>query len=139
MTYGGTAWADWNRAVRHYPLATEDGTAFWKPMALSLNADRIDTPILMQLADSEYLLALEAFTALREKNKAVEMYVSPGEFHTRTQPLHRLAEYRRDIDWFGFWLQGHEDPDPAKRAQYVRWRALRDARSPVQASQAAPH
>lgn len=139
MTYGGTAWADWNRVVRHYPLATEDGTAFWKPMALSLNAGRIDTPILMQLADSEYLLALEAFTALREKNKPVEMYVSPGEFHTRTQPLHRLAEYGRDIDWFGFWLQGREDPDPAKRAQYVRWRALRDARSPAPANQAAPH
>lgn len=131
MTYGGTAWADWNRTVRHYPLASEDGTAFWKPIALSLNADRIETPLLMQLADSEYLLALEAFTALREQHKPVEMHVSPGEFHTRTQPMHRLAEYQRDVDWFGFWLLGREDPDPAKRAQYARWRAMRDVRPPV--------
>jgi dipeptidyl aminopeptidase/acylaminoacyl peptidase len=137
MTYGGTAWADWNRAVRRYPLASEDGTAFWKPMALSLNADRIKTPLLMQLADSEYLLALEAFTALREKRKPVEMHVAPGEYHTRTQPLHRLAEYQRDVDWFGFWLQGREDPDPAKRAQYLRWRALRDASPSASAAPAA--
>ena len=24
-----------------------------------------------------------------------------------------------------FWLKGEEDPDPAKHAQYERWRALR--------------
>lgn len=129
MTYGGIAWADWNRAVRHYPLATEDGTRFWKPMALSLNADRIDAPILMQLADREYLLGLEAFTALREKKKPVEMYVYPDEYHTRTQPVHRLADYARDLDWFDFWLRGREDPDPGKTAQYERWRAMRAARA----------
>ncbi len=29
------------------------------------------------------------------------------------------------VDWFRFWLQGYEDPDPAKAEQYKRWRELR--------------
>lgn len=125
MTYGGIAWADWNRSVRNFPLATEDGDDFWRPMSLALNAGRIDTPILMQLADREYLIGLETFTALREQGKAVEMHVAPDEYHVRVHPLHRLAEYERDLDWFAFWLQGQEDPAPDKRAQYERWRAMR--------------
>lgn len=30
-----------------------------------------------------------------------------------------------DLDWFRLWLQDYEDPDPAKAAQYMRWRELR--------------
>jgi hypothetical protein len=32
------------------------------------------------------------------------------------------------VDWFDFWLNSHEDPDPSKAEQYSRWRKLRDAR-----------
>lgn len=128
MIYGGTAWADWNHRVRGYPLTTVPDPAFWMPMSLALNASRIDTPILMQLADREYLLGLEAFTALREQGKPVELYVLPDEYHVRIQPRHRLAEYQRDIDWFRFWLQGEEDPSPDKSSQYARWRTLRERR-----------
>jgi hypothetical protein len=28
------------------------------------------------------------------------------------------------VDWFDFWLNGHEDPDPEKADQYRRWRGL---------------
>lgn len=128
MTYGGTAWADWNRRVRSYPLATDDGGAFWQPISLAQNASRIDAPLLMQLADSEYLLSLETFTALREHRKAVEMYVYPDEYHAKAQPLHRLADYERSIEWFEFWLFGRERAAPDKQEQYRRWRAMREAR-----------
>ena len=131
MTYGGIAWAEWLRGMG-YPAATTDSPEFWRPMSLALNARSIDTPLLLQLADGEYLLALEAFTALREQKKPVEMYVFPGEFHNKGQPKHRLAVYQRNIDWFRFWLQGREDPDPLKAAQYERWRELR-SRIPVTA------
>lgn len=127
MTYGGIAWADWNRRVRNYPLATTDGRTFWQPISIAQNAGRIDTPILMQLADSEYLLALETFTALRDQGKPVEMFVYPDEYHAKAVPSHRLADYQRSIEWFEFWLQGREDADPAKRAQYLRWSAMRNA------------
>jgi len=129
MTYGGPAWADWNRSVRHWPLASADDRAFWKPGSLAVNAAHIDTPILMQLADREYLLGLEAFSALRENHKPVEMIVAPNEYHVKVQPMHRLADYERDIDWFAFWLQGRERPGAEKAAQYARWRALRGMRA----------
>jgi hypothetical protein len=63
------------------------------------------------------------------------MYVFPHEYHIKWQPVHRLAIYRRNIDWFDFWLRGVEDPDPSKAAQYLRWRRMRDrqAASPRQA------
>jgi dipeptidyl aminopeptidase/acylaminoacyl peptidase len=102
--------------------------AFWKPVALSLNADKIDTPLLMQLSDDEYQLALGAFEALRSRGKPVEMYIFPDEHHNKSQPHHRLAIYDRNIDWFDFWLNGREDPDPAKRDQYKRWEEMRAAR-----------
>ncbi len=137
MTYGGIAWADWNREVMGYPPATQDDRAFWKPQSLALNAEHINTPLLMQLADSEYILALEGFTALREFGKPVEMYVYPDEYHYKWQPAHRLAVYERNVDWFDFWLRGRKDSDPAKAAQYGRWEAMRSKRPPDAAEKPA--
>lgn len=37
----------------------------------------------------------------------------------------RLASQGGSVDWFRFWLQGYEDPDPSKAEQYARWRGLR--------------
>jgi len=124
MTYGGTAWADSLRA-QGYPPATAEDVGFWRPYSMALNADRMTTPLLMQLADNEYLLSLETVTALREHHQPVEMYVFPDEFHIKWHPAHRLAIYQRNIDWFAYWLLGQSDPDPAKAAQYRRWDAMR--------------
>lgn len=124
----GIAWADFNRKVMGYPPLTRPDPHFWQPLSLVENASRIDVPILMQVADREYPQALEAFSALREQGKPVEMYVFPKEYHTKIEPRHRLAAYERGIDWFSFWLQDKEDPDPAKAAQYARWSAMRSAR-----------
>ena len=108
-----------------YPGLTDDGTAFWAPLSLRLNARHMKTPLLMQLADNEYLVALESYTALKEQNAPVEMYVFPDEFHEKWHPAHRRAIYTRAVDWFRFWLDDAEDPDPAKHQQYQRWRLLR--------------
>ncbi|WP_336963823.1 Atxe2 family lasso peptide isopeptidase [Sphingobium aquiterrae] len=132
MTYGGMAWATYNRKMG-FPRTIEDNRAFWRPASMVVNAREMDTPLLMQLADTEYLLALEAFQALREQGKPVEMFVFPNDYHYKAQPAHRLAIYNRNIDWFRFWLQSELDPDSEKSAQYQRWSALRDpGRSPEQ-------
>lgn len=127
MTYGGIAWARFNRSMG-FPGVLHDDPAFWKPMSLAQNARSIDTPLLMQLADEEYLLALEPFEALQEAGKPVEMHVYPDEHHGKWQPAHRLAVYQRNLDWFAYWLGDRRDPDPAKQAQYARWDRLRAAR-----------
>ena len=54
-----------------------------------------------------------------------DLYVFPNEPHQKFQPRHKLAVYERNVDWFRFWLQGYEDLDPAKAAQYARWRLMR--------------
>lgn len=124
LVLGGFNWGKHNRRYG-FPPSVDDDRAFWEPISLSVNARRIDTPILMQLADREAHLALPAIGALTEAEKPVEMYVYPDEYHNKWQPVHRIATYERNIDWFAFWLQGRRDPDPIKRQQYERWEALR--------------
>lgn len=126
LVLGGEAWGDQNHRTG-YPLSVDDDRDYWKPISLSLNARLIDTPILFQLADREAGLALQSYGALREAGKPVEMRIYPGEYHNKVQPLHRLAIYDRNIDWFDFWLRGYEDPAPEKRSQYGSWEQLRSA------------
>jgi hypothetical protein len=42
-----------------YPGMLERNSPFWDDLSLSANARRIHTPILLQVADFEYLNALE--------------------------------------------------------------------------------
>ena len=112
-----------------FPPATSDDRQYWQPGSMIRNAASIDTPLLMQLADREYLTAVDVFAALREQNKPVDMYVFPDEYHNKWQPRHRLAIYERNIDWFLYWLQGREDPDPRKAEQYANWDRLRQEQS----------
>lgn len=116
-----------------YPPAAPVDKKFWLPYSMALNAPKMTTPLLMQLADSELLVALHTYTALKAAKQPVDLYFYPGEFHFKWQPAHRQAVYERNLDWFSFWLQGREDPTPAKAEQYLRWRALRD-RSSVERS-----
>lgn len=134
MALGRTAQAEWFRRMG-YPDASRPDDEFWRPASISLNAENIGTPLLMQLADDEYLHSLETFTALREHGKPVELYVFPGEHHIKWQPLHRASVYERNLDWFSFWLQDRVDPDPAKAAQYARWNVMK---TPPQTSSSRP-
>ena len=128
MVYAGIAYADQTRGWG-FPPATRPDPDFWRPYSLALNAARLDRPLLMQLADAEYLFGLESFSTLREHGQPVELHVFPGEYHMKWQPAHRRAIYERNLDWFSFWLQDRVDPDPAKAAQYRRWQEMRARRA----------
>ncbi len=106
--------------------ASEEGHRRWKDISVSLNADRIRTPLLIQVSDSELPMETETYTALKQANKPVEMYVFPDEGHIKAQPVHRLSAYRRNVQWLRFWLQGVEESDPLDPLQYERWRSLRE-------------
>ena len=110
-----------------YPKLTQDGSNFWAAMSLRQNAARIETPLLLQLPDDEYMGALESYEALREQGKPVELVVFPDENHVKWQPAHRLASYTRSVDRFDFWLKNVIDPSPEKAAEYRRWNAMRSA------------
>lgn len=96
-------------------------------MSLSLNAEHVSTPLLVNVSDSEHPWALEEIVALIEHDKPVEMIVYPDEGHVKWHPAHRAAIYERNIDWLNFWLRDVEETSPEKTDQYVRWRRLRDA------------
>ena len=121
----GQAFAEEARAWG-YPSPEAVDAPFWREYSLAQNADRVAAPILIQAADREYRLALETVAMLRQANKPVELHVFPDEYHIKWQPRHRLAIYRRVLDWLDFWLRDREDSDPAKQMQYVRWRAMRE-------------
>lgn len=119
--YGATV------AAVGYPTPGEDGQAFWRSQSLTMNAVRLRVPLLMNLADGEFRMAQEPYSALKAHGVPVEMYVFEDEWHTKRHPAHRLAIYERNLAWFDFWLRGVESPDPERSAEIARWRALRSA------------
>jgi len=100
-------------------------SAAWRLLSPTYNLDRIRTPILMQMAEQEYMNALDYFVPLIDSPTPVDVYVFPHEPHLKFQPRHLLAVNERNLDWFRFWLQDYVDPDPAKAGQYRLWQAMR--------------
>lgn len=104
--------------------APDESPEKWQKISPTLNLNRIHAPILMQFAEQEYIFALGYAIPLMLNHRA-DVYVFPNEPHNKFQPRHKLAAYTRNLDWFRFWLQGYEDPDPAKAMQYKHWRLMR--------------
>lgn len=99
----------------------------WAKIAPAKRAAQIRTPLLMQLPELEARWSLELFTRLKQLERPVEMVVFPGAAHIKSEPRQKVAAYRRNLDWFRFWLAGEQDPSPESTAQYARWRELRAA------------
>lgn len=108
------------------------GLRTWFERSPAFNADRITTPLRLQLESGGMIHALshwEMFSRLRRLGRPVELYIVPDierGSHALQNPRQVLASQDGAIDWFDFWLNGREDPRPAKREQYLRWRGLRD-------------
>lgn len=100
----------------------------WQVLSPAYNVEKIQEPVLMQMPEQEYIIALEYAIPLIRDRRA-DLYVFPHEPHQKFQPRHKLAAYQRNLDWFRFWLQGYEDPDPAKRKQYAHWRDMKDPKT----------
>ena len=81
----------------------------------------------MQLPESEMRLTVELYTRLAASPTPVEMYAYANETHSKWEPRHKLAVYERNLDWFRFWLQDYEDPNPVKAGQYRIWRGMKKA------------
>jgi dipeptidyl aminopeptidase/acylaminoacyl peptidase len=95
--------------------------------APSARADHFAGPLLQQFTDASAQSAVEMDQMLKQAGVPTELVVFPAEAHYFWQPRHRASAMEQNRDWFDFWLQGIEDPDPAKTEQYDRWRAMRSA------------
>ena len=108
-----------------YPGVLGRDDPFWKDVALEINARRLSTPILMNASEEEFPDTLITYAALREAGVAVDLFEYPGEYHARWQPAHRLATYRRSLDWFDFWLRNVRSDAPDRQSELREWERLR--------------
>ena len=95
--------------------------------ALPFHLEQVTTPIMSQEPDGLRYVPLmwEIHENLRMLGKAEEFIIFPDGTHNLVKPWERLTSQQAAVDWFCFWLKGEENPDPQKREQYARWRAMR--------------
>jgi len=111
--------------------------------APDFNVSNIETPIRIELDSGPIAMVLakwEMFSLLKHLNKPVELFIIPDirhGTHFLQNPTQRLASEGGAVDWFAFWLKEEEDPDPTKREQYARWRALRDQQAKARETSSA--
>jgi dipeptidyl aminopeptidase/acylaminoacyl peptidase len=118
-----------SRARKVWQLGSPEETPKqWKRIGLQFNLDKMKAPVLMQVPEQEYVWLLDSAVPLMLEHKA-DLYVFPQAPHFKFQPKQLLAANERNVDWFRFWLQGYEDPNPVKKQQYAHWREMRDAMS----------
>lgn len=105
-----------------YPGVTENKPSFWEDISPAGRAKTLRTPLLLNLGDQEFLLALQGLQAFRETDAPVDAYVFPDEGHVKLNPHHRLAIYQRNLAWFDYWLKTVPPPNPTERE---RWETMR--------------
>lgn len=99
----------------------------WVKRSPGFHLDHVSAPVLLgtEGGGNGALEMWQPYTVLRALNKPVEIELINTDEHVMTNPVERLANQGLSVDWFRFWLQGHEDANPAKAEQYNRWRELR--------------
>lgn len=103
---------------------------YWLDHDVTLNADRIFTPILFSangtgVRDDPPVDHFETLGALQINSKPMDTLLFPRAGHQLTRAQERVAMTNAVVDWVSFWMLGEEDPDPAKFEQNRRWRGLR--------------
>jgi dipeptidyl aminopeptidase/acylaminoacyl peptidase len=109
----------------------------WLDYSISFNLDKIHTPLLTEMMGhgkkyddpdappDNVAVHNEIFVGLSQLHKPVEYYYYPDELHQPEHPQARIASMQRNVDWFRFWLQEYERPNPEDPDQYKRWARLR--------------
>ena len=103
------------------------GLEAWLERSPGFNIDKVNAPIRITALTNSYSLLgeWEWFAALTRLGKPVELIVLHDGAHILQRPWDRMISQQGNVDWFDFWLNGHEDSDLAKADQYARWRELR--------------
>jgi hypothetical protein len=116
------------------------GLTSWLERAPDFHFDRIQTPVRIEAIDPWSVLGVwDLYASLFLQGKPVDLIYFPKGTHIHQRPMERLESQQGDVDWFRFWLQGYEDPDPSKLDQYRRWRELRQLRDSAQTSVVPPN
>lgn len=110
----------------------------WEKYSISFNLDKVHTPLLMEkmgyrhqfekISSPPLSLATkyELLEGLTHLKRPVELYYYPNEDHEPDDPQSIASSVQRNVDWYRFWLQGYERPNPEDPDQYRRWEHLRE-------------
>jgi hypothetical protein len=105
------------------------GLEKWLTLSPPFNLNRVQTPVIITaIGPGSALAEWELYSSLHQQKKAVDLLYIPRGQHILQKPLDRLASQQMTVDWFRYWLQSYERPQPADPAQYERWGQLRDSR-----------
>jgi dipeptidyl aminopeptidase/acylaminoacyl peptidase len=103
-----------------------EGLQVWLKRSPGFNLDKITAPLRIVGEGSANTATMwQPYAGLRYLKKPVDLIMLNTDEHVLTNPAVRMVSQGGSVDWFRFWLQGYEDPDPAKTEQYDRWRILR--------------
>jgi dipeptidyl aminopeptidase/acylaminoacyl peptidase len=103
-----------------------EGLQQWLKRSPGFNLDKITASLLIVGEGPYSLLAMWLpYAELRYLHKPVDTIMLNTKEHVLSNPAVRMASQGGSVDWFRFWLQDYENPDPAKAEQYKRWRDLR--------------
>ncbi len=97
------------------------GLQQWLSMSPAFNAERISTPLRLQVESAGLVAVLsqwEMFQRLRQLGKPVELKVLPEVergSHGLQNPLQCLSAQQGAVNWFDFWLNDRVDPSVANR------------------------
>jgi hypothetical protein len=116
----------------------ENNDGFLRGMPV-FNVDRVQGATMMQYINDQGIYAQrEPIAAFRRNGRPIEnLHFGPGGYHWLQLPRQRFESMTASLDWMNFWLQGKENPDPARTERNARWRKMRDDWQTVQAKEAA--
>jgi dipeptidyl aminopeptidase/acylaminoacyl peptidase len=107
-----------------------DGLQLWLKRSPSFNLDKVHVPLLIMTGSGGQsmggLFMWGPYAGLYSLRKPVDLILLNTNEHGITNPAVRMVSQGTNLDWFRFWLQKYEDPDPAKAEQYKRWRGLQE-------------
>jgi dipeptidyl aminopeptidase/acylaminoacyl peptidase len=103
------------------------GLRKWLTASPGFRLQRMTAPVLLLEPGAQSILAnWDIYASLRRLQRPVELIDLGDGSHPLSNPAQQFTAETLNVDWFRFWLQDYEDPDPAKAEQYRRWEKLCD-------------
>lgn len=116
-----------NGALAPWNETSDPWMRYWRRLSPIYHLDRMRTPILFNLSETETLPAMPLIARLQEIGAPYDLFVYPGAYHNKWRPAQIRAAQTRAMAWLNLWLRDVDTPDPQDQMRTAHWRAMRDA------------